>query len=96
MGRFAKNLEEKREKEAATTAPAGDAAAPARRSKDPSVPDKGLDSILSGEASEERKTKRVQLLVRPSDYARWADAALKHNLSVNELVNRVMNSHCGE
>lgn len=61
---------------------------PKRQNTVPAAPK--IDDLLSG--VEETKTRRVQLVVKPSDYEKWKTLADSHNLSLNELIIRCMNS----
>ena len=42
----------------------------------------------------EKKTRRAQLLFRPSDWERWSQCAHDMGCSMNALVERAMNDFC--
>lgn len=41
----------------------------------------------------ETKSKRVQLLMKPSVYSKLKSLAMEQDISVNEIVNRVLEDH---
>lgn len=61
---------------------------PKKQAATPVVPK--IDDLLNG--AEETRTRRVQLVVKPSDYEKWRALAKSHNISLNELIIRCMNS----
>lgn len=41
----------------------------------------------------ETKSKRVQLLIKPSTHEKLKSIAIEKNISVNELINNILESH---
>lgn len=69
-----------------TEQPEPESGAPGRRAPTPRPASAGK--------AREAKTRRVQLLVRPSDHERWRRAAAEEGVSVNELVCRAVERFC--
>lgn len=65
--------------------------APARRpGSRTAAPAKGVEFPRA----EEKKTKRVNLAFRPSEYARWEAAARDAGVSITVFVETVLNDYC--
>lgn len=41
----------------------------------------------------ESKSRRLQLLIKPSTYSEIADSAKKNGVSVNDAINRILENH---
>lgn len=63
---------------------------------------KGINVIQSKEVPKgyklnpkyvETKSKRVQLLIRPSTHGKLKNIAISNNISVNELINNILESY---
>ena len=56
----------------------------------PSYPEEGEAQCYSAPALPEKKTKRVQLVLKPSTWEKARRAAAAQGVSVNEYVNRLI------
>ncbi len=59
----------------------------------PAPPIRSAAGTGSGTAPKETKSRRMQLLVKPSTAERLEAAAAEEGLSMNELVNRLMEEY---
>lgn len=51
-----------------------------------------FDEVYAGAKKPEPRSKRLNLLIRPSDFEKISKIAARHGVSVNELINRLVES----